>query len=218
MIVDSMTHEEVYKELERDRENISRWLYHQMNAQRRRIIKCKRFPLNIWFDHTTPRKVRYLVNTVVYEKKMAFMIAVYALRNTKEGIAIYVSWTTGTNEIKPMVHLPHQIQRYAERAGVKKNGIELIKHFLERCPDGMDNANQDIVGKSVRYKGMNHLSCCIPEGVLLGQMEDNIYVSHTFITYDMCGEIQKESFEKSRSKIVTGKDYYKTAKPTYFDL
>ena len=58
MIVDSMTHEEVYKELERDRENISRWLYHQMNAQRRRIIKCKRFPLNIWFDHTTPRKVR----------------------------------------------------------------------------------------------------------------------------------------------------------------
>ena len=218
MIVDSMTHEEVYKELERDRENISRWLCHQMNAQRRRIIKCKRFPINIWLDHITPRKVRYLVDLVVYEKKMAFMTAVYALRNTKDGITVYVSWTTGTNEIKPMVHLPHQIHRYAQHMGVKKNGIELIKHFLERCPDGQDNANQDIVGKSVRYKGMIHLSCCIPEGVLLGQMEGEIYVAHTFITYEMCGVKQKESFEKSKSKIVTGKEYYKIAKPTYYNL
>ena len=62
------------------------------------------------------------------------------------------------------------------------------------------------------------MSCCIPEGVLLGQMEGEIYVAHTFITYEMCGEIQKELFEKSKSKIVTGKEYYKIAKPTYYNL
>lgn len=211
MIVDSMTHEEVYQELERDRESITRWYYHQMRAQRRRIVKCQRFPLRLWFDHTSPRKVRYLINTVVYEKKGAFMCAIYALRPATDGTAVYVSWTTGGSEVKPMVHLPHQIKRYAERMNVDKTGIDLIKHFLERCPDGQDNKNQDIVGRSVRYNGEVHLSCCIPDGVLLGQMDGNIYVARTFITYDMCSEEQLEAFEKERSKIVTGIDYYKEA-------
>ena len=207
-----MTHKEVYHELERDRESITRWYYHQLKSQRRRILKSQRFPIRLWFDHTTPRKVRYLINTVIYERKIAFMCSLYALKLTKDGTAVYVSWPLNTKGIEPMVHLPHQIKRYAERMKIDKTGIDLIKHFLERCPDGQDNKNQDIVGRSVRYAGMTHLSCCIPEGVLLGQMEDNIYVAHTFITYEMATGLQREVFEKERSKIVTGMDYYKIAK------
>ena len=57
MIVDSMTHAEVYKELERDRENMSRWWWHQHEGRRRKVMKCKKFPIKIWEDYTSPRKV-----------------------------------------------------------------------------------------------------------------------------------------------------------------
>ena len=206
MIVDSMTHEEVYQELARDRDNIDRWFRHKLNENRRKILKCKNFPLSFWLDHTTPRKIRYLLYARVLNRhRQRMIITMVALRQMTDGIAAYLAWPVENETIEPMVYLPHVFKRYAdpERGNIPKKGTELIKHFVERNNRGIDNHNQKIVGRSVRYNGQEHLSCCVTDGVLLGHMEGKIYVACTFITYEMCGGIQHQEFNKCRGEIPT---------------
>ena len=144
-----------------------------------------------------------------------------ALRNMPDGIAAYMTWPIKNDTIEPMVYLPHVFKQYAlpERCNVEKKGVELIKHFFVRNSIGIDSHNQKVVGKSVRYNGKSvryngqkHLSCCTDEGVLLGHMEGEIYVACTFITYDMCGVVQKQEFEPKRDIIPTDAEIYKAEK------
>ena len=216
-----MTHAEVYAELAKERDAVTRWWRHQLYDQRRRALKCRQFPYHIWREYISTRKNRYLFFSRIFDKKMRkILTGVAVVRHTSEGLTVYTTWLGDQKLISPMVLLPHVWKRYQDpkRGNVQKSGIELIKHYFLHNPHGADSHNQKVVGRSVRWNGEVHQSCCVNDGVLLGQIVDGIYIARTFITYDMCGEIQKESFEKSRSKIVTGKDYYKIAKPTYFDL
>ena len=50
MIVDSMTHTEVYAELDKDRENVARWFDHQADKYRRRALKTQKFPVTWWIE------------------------------------------------------------------------------------------------------------------------------------------------------------------------
>ena len=79
MIVDSMTHAEVYKELDRDRENMHRWFVHQLDANRRKILKSQKFPVVLWFDHTTPKKNRYLFYCRIFDKHKSKIISFAAV-------------------------------------------------------------------------------------------------------------------------------------------
>lgn len=206
MIVDSMTHAEVYKELERDRENMSRWWWHQHEGRRRKVMKCKKFPIKIWEEYTSPRKVLYHFFTTIFEKRMRHVLTgVVALRRMPDGWAAYTTWTDDADRrgFTPMVILPHAFKRYAERCHVNKTGIDLIKHYLMNNARGKDSSNQKAVGRSVRYAGMTHLSRCANDGVLLGQVEDCLIIFHTFITYDMCSGQQKEEFDGCSQQIPT---------------
>ena len=70
MIVDSMTHTEVYAELAKEREAVTRWWRHQLADQRRRALKCRQFPYHIWKEYTSTRKNRYLFFSRIFDKKM----------------------------------------------------------------------------------------------------------------------------------------------------
>ena len=216
MIVDSMTHEEVYRELERDRESISKWWHHQHDECRRSVLKSKTFPIKIWREHTSPRKNVYHFFTTIFEKRMRNIITgVIALRRFPDGIGVYTNWLEWHKLICPMVILPHAFKRYAERCHVDKKGIELIRHYFTHNNHGKDSTNQKAVGRSVRYAGMTHLSCCVPEGILLGQVEGDLFIVHTFITYDMCTGQQKEEFEGCRRLVLTDWEMYETARQYY---
>ena len=65
-----MTHDEVYVELARDRESITKWWKHQKEALRRPVLKNKNFPLIIWKEHISPRKNHYFFYTRIFEKRM----------------------------------------------------------------------------------------------------------------------------------------------------
>ena len=128
MIVDSMTHEEVYQELGRDRDNIDRWFRHKLNENRRKILKCKNFPLSFWLEHTTPRKIRYLLYARVLNRhRQRMILTMVALRQMTDGIAAYLAWPVDNETIKPMVYLPHVFKRYAdpERGNVPKKALNL---------------------------------------------------------------------------------------------
>ena len=208
MIVDSMTDLEVYHELARDREGVTTWWEHQLEAQRRRALKTRKFPLLLWFDYTSPRRVRYLFNTRIYDRKMRqILTGIIALRRMPDGFAAYTTWTGKQQCIRPMVLTPHMLKRYAERCHIEKTGIDLIRHFFEHNYQGIDSRNNLAMGKSVRWNGESHQSCSVVDGVMLGQMNGAIYVVRTFVTYDMCGGTQREEFEGKRDQLLNDDAY-----------
>ena len=216
MIVDSMTHEEVYQELERERDAVTRWWRHQLDDQRRRAMKCQRFPMHIWREYISTRKNRYLFFSRVFDKHMKrILTGVAVVRHTDEGLTVYTTWLGDQRLISPMVLTAHMWKRYAERANMQKHGIDLIKHYFMNNPHGKDSDNQKVVGRSVRWNGEDHLSCCVPDGVLLGQQSGRIYVVRTFITYDMTTGLQQQEFETQRTKILTDREMYERAKMFY---
>lgn len=211
-----MTHAEVYQELEREREAVTVWWRHQLDDNRRRALKCRQFPFHIWKDYTSTRKNRYLIFSRIFDKRMrAILTGIGVVRRTSEGMAIYTSWLSDQRLIAPMVILPHAWKRYAERSNVQKSGTELVKHYFMKNPHGMDSDNQKVVGRSVRYNGEDHLSYCVPDGVMLGQLSDGLFIARTFITYDMCNGLQQQEFEDKRSQIITDSELYDHARIFY---
>ena len=216
MIVDSMTHAEVYAELAKERDAVTRWWRHQLSDQRRRALKCRQFPYHIWKEYTSTRKNRYLFFSRIFDKKMRkILTGVAVIRHTSEGMTFYTSWLGDQRLISPMVLTAHMWKRYAERADVQDHGIDLIKHYFMNNPHGKDSDNQKVVGRSVRWNGEVHQSCCVNDGVLLGQIVDGIYIARTFITYDMCSGLQQKEFEAKRGEILTDEEMYEQAKKHY---
>lgn len=216
MIVESMTHAEVYKELEREREAVTTWWRHNLWNQRRRVLKSTHFPLNLWFDYTSARKNHYLFFTRLFDKKMKRILTGIAVpRLTKDGLYVYTSWLADHKLIFPMVLMPHMFKRYSERVGVEKSGIDLVKHYFIHNSHGKDTRNNRVMAKSVRWNGEDHQACCVNDGVLLGQVVDGIYIVRTFITYDMCGGLQQQEFENCRSQILNDREMYDRAKECY---
>lgn len=211
-----MTHEEVYAELARDREAVTTWWRHRLYDQRRRALKCQQFPYYIWREYTSARKNRYLFFSRVFDKRMkTILTGIAVIRHTSDGMTVYTTWLGDQKLITPMVMLPHMWKRYAERVKVQKHGIELIKHYFLNNTHGKDSDNQKIVGRSVRWNGEDHLSCCVPDGVLLGQQHGELYIVRTFITYEMTTGMQQAEFEDKRTKILTDREMYERAKMFY---
>ena len=218
MIVDSMTHAEVYAELANEREAVTRWWRHQLYDQRRRALRCRKFPYHIWREYTSTRKNRYLFFSRIFDKKMRkILTGVAVIRHTSEGLTVYTTWLGDQKLISPMVLTPHVWKRYQDpkRGNVQKSGIEIIKHYFLNNPHGKDSDNQKVVGRSVRWNGEVHQSCCVNDGVLLGQIVDGIYIARTFITYDMCSGLQQKEFEAKRGEILTDEEMYEQAKKHY---
>ncbi len=189
-----------------------------MHDQRRRALKCTKFPYHIWKEYTSTRKNRYVFFSRVFDKRMkTILTGVAVIRHTSDGMTVYTTWLGDQKLISPMVLLPHVWKRYqdSKRGNVQKSGIDLIKHYFMHNPHGKDTDNQKVVGRSVRWNGEDHLSCCVNDGVLLGQIVDGIYVAKTFITYDMCSGLQQKEFESKRGEILTDEEMYKQAKMYY---
>lgn len=211
-----MTHAEVYAELSKEREAVTVWWRHQLDDQRRRALKCTRWPMHIWKEYTSTRKNRYLFFSRVFDKHMKrILTGVGVIRHTSEGLTVYTTWLGDQKLISPMVLTPHMWKRYAERTSTDLHGIDLIKHYFLNNPHGKDSDNQKVVGRSVRWNGDEHLSCCVTDGVLLGQEFDKYYLVRTFITYDMTTGIQQAEFEDKRSQIITDREMYERAKMFY---
>lgn len=206
MIVHTMTHEEACKEIERDEANVTRWRARQIVGLRRRVLKNTRFPFSRWMEYVSPRKNRYIYYVYITEKHMRRVMAgVIAIRQEDDGLTAYVRWGEDY-----MVVIPHAFKRYAERMGIDKHGIELIKHYFENNLNGKEINDARLVGRSVRWNGDVHKACCVPDGVLLGQVTDTYFIVRTFITYEMCSGIQRQKFDDSHHRVAEYYNYLKT--------
>ena len=198
-----MTHEEVYAELDKDRENVARWYDHRADEFRRRALKIAKFPVIWWLEYTSPRKNRYIINVTCTRRKFDkyHAITTIALRREQRGYSVYLTPINSYSPIKKTVFVQHAFDRYAERANIEKTGLDLIRHFLEHQYGGHVITDQRLAGRSVRYNGRNHKFIAMQEGVMLGDMEDGIFIVRTFITYDMATGLQRDEFSKAQGKL-----------------
>lgn len=202
-----MTHAEAYQELARDRENLARWWDRQAAKYRRLALKTQRFPVTWAADYTSPRKVQYMLIVTCLKRRFDdnYGVTTLALRRESKGYTAYLvsMFDTDHTTLKKMVFIPHVFDRYAdpERGNVQKKGLDLIRHMFVHTNGGSPLKNQRLASRSVRYKGRDNLCFATSEGVLLGDMEGDIFIARTFITYEMAGGLQRKEFCAARDTL-----------------
>lgn len=220
MILPTMTPEEAYREIDKDTEALSDW-WRQQRKTMIRIAKVTtwKFPFAKWFEYQSPLYNRYIVKSIAFGRNYndESITGVFALVKAERGYAIYFtrfSWQKIANRIAIM---PHVFDRYADpkRGNVQKTGIDLIKHYVDHNVYGEPTRDDRFSGRSVRYKDRDNLCLSIPDGVLLGEEIDDIFVAHTFITYDMASGLQREEFERNKDKILNMEEMRQTIKHVY---
>jgi hypothetical protein len=205
-----MTHREAYDELDKDRDNVARWFDHRQQELRRRAMKTRKFPVTWWLDYTSPRKNRYMICVKCtrrnYDRFHALTIV--ALRREERGYSVYLNHIGEFSNIRKTVFLQHVFDRYAdpERGNVQKTGLDLIRHFIERQEDGITIEDHRLAGRSVRYNGRDHKFLAIDCGVLLGDIEDGVFIARTFITYEMATGKQHEAFSYAKNRLLNTED------------
>ena len=206
MIVQSMNPQEVYREINNDMVNLSEWWMRVRTTQARIAKYTIKLPRSTWFEFESQRRNRYLVLNVIMGRKYDedSLTCVLALQKKERGYAVYTSRFPWQSIAANHAIMPHVFDRYhdPERGNVKKTGIELIKHFFEHNNHGEVSHGDKFSGRSVRYKGRDNIAKCVNDGVLLGEIQGDIFVAHTFITYEMATGIQREEFEKRKGNIV----------------
>ena len=219
MIVDSMTPEEVYNEIDKDMVNLAEWWGRVRVAQERIAKWTIKLPRTTWFDFVSKRKNRYLVMSIIIGRKYndESLTCVLALQKKERGFAVYTSRFPWQHVASPHAMMPHVFDRYAdpERGNVRKTGIELIKHFFEHNNYGEVSRGDMFSGRSVRYKGRDNIAKCVNEGVLLGEITNNIFVAYTFITYEMATGLQRKEFEKNKGRIISLDDFVRMNKESW---
>lgn len=211
MIVDSMTHSEVYRELDKDIAEVAAW----WSSKRKMLEKIAKWttklPFERWYEYTSTRQIRYLVLSRIMGRNydMDGLTCLFALRKMDRGWAIYVTRFPWQRLASRHVILPHFFDQYAnpERGNVRKTGIELIKHFIAHNNHGEVSRGDQFSGRSVRYEGRDNICKSVNDGVMMGEEIDGVFVVHTFITYEMAGSIQREEFDKNREKIMSDDEF-----------
>ena len=157
-------------------------------------------------DNTPPHAAR---------KMLTILTGIAVVRRTADGLTVYTTWLANQRLISPMVMQPHMWRRYAERTGTDLSGVELIRHYFSTNGHGKDSDNQRVMARSVRWNGEEHLACCVPDGILLGQRQGKLFVVRTFITYEMTSGLQEQEFEACRKQILTDRQMYDEAAKFY---
>ena len=214
-----MNPEEVYREIDKDIKEVSDW----WSRKRKTLFNIAKWtvklPRTTWYEYESSRKNRYLVLSIIMGRKYndESMTGLIALQKMDKGFAVYVSKFPWQRIAAPHVFLPHVFDRYhdPDRGNVQKTGIELIKHFMERNSYGEISRGDKFSGRSVRYKGRDNLAKCVTDGVLLGEIVGDIFVAHTFITYEMATGLQREEFEKNKGMILSNEEIMRRAKESW---
>ena len=217
-----MTPEEVYREINKDIEEVSDW----WSRKRKTLFSIAKWtiklPRTTWFEYESSRKNRYMVLSIIMGRNYndESMTGLMALQKMDKGFAVYVSKFPWQRNACPHVFLPHVFDRYhdPDRGNVKKTGIELIKHFMERNAYGEISRGDKFSGRSVRYKGRDNIAKCVTDGVLLGEITNDIFVAHTFITYEMATGLQREEFEKNKGMILSNDEIMRRYKQQNKDM
>ena len=170
MIVDSMTLQEIHRELHNDFSNTVGTLDNRLRKFGSVVLKSSRYPVRRHYECKS------------IEKRNRF----WAVLNPKGG--------------NTFVFPPHFFSRYRERVlgGSDMSGPDLIKFFVNRIwrwtfmllsddrKKGVATMDEVLSQEKIDFMAYH------PDGIMFGERTDNIYLFKTIVTFDMLYIDQEE--------------------------
>lgn len=213
MIVDSMTLYEVFAEVMADEPNMTAKWQHLAMDFHRRAVKARAFPYVRVYEHTTPRKNRWLAIATAYKRAIygaGGSTAFVCLQKYPRGFAAHIPVMEDTGKKYLITFHPHFFDRYQQYTESDKTGTGLIVDFIRGMGTPTNDDTIDLSGIRSRTPGAFHT--CFKQGIGLGrQLTEDHCILNTFITYDMCGQRQTETFGKIREDMPEYKDHHREA-------
>ena len=200
MLVDSMTFDEVRKEVMSEYDTMLRIAYYRKKSAEHFAKRQTKFPCVYLTEWMSPKKNRWLIMYILFKRnthKGKAGIMGCCFQKYPKGFALHQTALNYNKDVYITTYLPHFFERYAERMHVDKTGVDLIKHFYRHNHAADNDTTQELSGKGSRTDNSIHM--CFDEGIGMGEyLNFEHVVLKTFVTYDMTSGEQKEVFSEMR--------------------
>lgn len=191
MIVPSMSHYELIKEMTIDTIAVDRKANFIADQLRRVVIKQKTKPIERWFDYKTARGNSWLLLISHHGKYHNFYRFVWFLG--KHGINIIFPWTLPTGNMEYDHFTSHFIKRYNERF-IKDPKLPVLETFKSYFTNNLTVNAQTDGGYESKIMGV------VNDGVIFGVAEkngQNLYITYkTFVSNQMILEFQQSDIQQ----------------------
>lgn len=200
-----MTADEIFREMSRDRYRKEALLVHKYKEHAKVALKRNMWPfvsyINVDVKESHNRYlVQFFFKDKYFTKKQKCMaVSMMALVPEDRGLYMFcLEQNRNNGQFMISSYSPHVFKRYAERFGIDKTGVELIREFVTRNQAWYFHNTKS----PVSYDGSKyHTVSVMPDGILLGTTDNNgrVYVN-TFVTRDMLRHDQLELIEDLREE------------------
>lgn len=221
MLTDTMNHEEVIREIEKDLPQV--WNYFVKKdfdkILNKKIGKRKKLqdPIEYKELYTSKNNIEWGIHLIAVEPKVKFY-AIYALHRCKNGIAAYKALPE-SGKCDWAVYSAHFFDQYYKRFLQDEydeplHKKEVIQDFMLYNPVFFDFSSrkdniEGLLSKSSKQRleeeGSRELMCAIDDGIYFGFIEPTYAVHTTFISYDMVREDQEMLVDYLQLGLVLGK-------------
>lgn len=186
MFTDSMTANEIIREFDKDFPDIFSVSDKKQGKVDRMVRKSRQFPVYAYARINSGRNNPWLVLWECKSKKMVgddCLMSLIAIPELSPGRHAVMMVNAGGSPIY-MMFVPHFFNRYAQRAGVRKTGDELIRHFFRNNMTYSFASKNKKAGDLVREDVF--VTC--EEGIAMGvrgASGKHVRLLKTFITHGM---------------------------------
>lgn len=203
MIVDSMTLEEIHRELHADVENTGRTVAYRIEKFKSVVLKSRVFPVKRHYEcKSQEKKNRFFVQLTAFKRSewKDPLMEYYCLYDRPEGIyCATINYKMGLTFVFP----PHFFARYRERVvqDTAISNVDLIHLFISRVwsiflvhfpPEHADELfkwDEAIKNDNLRIMGL------CPDGIIFGERQDNVFIGKTIVTDNMLFEDQLDLYD-----------------------
>lgn len=200
-----MTADEIFREMSRDRYRKEALLIHKYKEHAKVALKRNRWPFVSYINVEVKEShnkylVQFFFKDKHFTKKQKYMaVSMMAIVQEDRGMYMFcLEQNRHNGQFMISSYSPHVFKRYAERFGIYKTGVELIREFVTRNQAWYFHNTKS----PVSYDGSKyHTVAVMPDGLLLGTTDNNgrVYVN-TFVTRDMLRQDQLDLIEDLREE------------------
>ena len=204
MIVDSMTVQEIHRELHADVKNTDRTVLYRIEKFKSAVLKSRRYPVRRHYEcKSMVKKNRFFVQLTAFKRSewKNPLIEYYCIYDRPEGLyCATVNLKAGLSFIFP----PHFFARYRERV-IKDpsiSNIDLIHLFISRLwtiylahmkPVGkkeIENWDKIVAEEALDITGV------FTDGIIFGERQGDVFIGKTMITESMLREDQDDLYQE----------------------
>lgn len=200
MLTETMSHEEVIHEIEKDLDQVWNYFYKKdfEKILKKKIGKRKiQDPIQYVESYTSKNKIEWGIHIIAVDRKEMYF-AIYALHRNKSGLAAYKTMPK-TSSTKWHIYTSHFYDQYYKRFlqyefNEPLHKKEIIQEYMlyttdEYCHYNNNDELEGLLTESSRKRmleeGTKQMMGAIDDGVFLGVHYDTYMVFTTFISFDM---------------------------------